>query len=164
MARNKLRNFVWLSVAFSIVASIALADARAPHKRPPIGLTFDWSSIGTDIEVHFIRTQGGSNEREQHLHISKRSTAKFEYMTGDVDGIPDWVDVEWQYNLVEAATYEDEHKHAKPARAHLDLKAMIPDSAIEEVARDPDRKQLKLICTFNDDKLELRYEVFQWQT
>lgn len=142
----------------AIIFSITSAS-----REPSIGLTLEWESIGSDVEINYIRTEGGQNERRVHTHISTRSPKSYALMPGDVDGIPKWMEIEWQYGIVDGKTYEEEHKYAKQAKAYIDLKALIPREYIEEVARDRNRKQLKLTGTFNDDKLSVRAEVYQWR-
>ena len=132
-------------------------------RRQSIGFSMEWNSIGSDIEVNYVRTQGGKNERETNTSISRKTSAHLSFMPGDVEGIPEWMEVEWLYGIVDAPTYELEHANAKPAKARFNLKEIIPQSVIEEVLQDRNRKQLKLIFTFNDDKLDLRYEVYQWR-
>ena len=148
---------------------LSLAGTLVGWKRQEsIGLTLDWYSVGSDVEIHYVRTQGVKNERETNTVISKTASKQYSYMPGDVEGIPEWMEVEWLYGLVYQPydvpnRYTAEHANAKPAKARFDLRKMIPLSVIEEVLQDRDRKQLKLIFTFNDDKLDLRYEVYQWR-
>jgi len=150
--------FVLLPFAAAIVFSMTTAS-----RETSIGLTLEWESTGSDVEINFIRTEGGHNEREDSITITKRSPKSYALMPADVVGIPKWMEVEWQYGIVEAKTYEDSHKYAKHAKAYIDLKALIPPEYIEEVARDRHRKQLKLTGTFNDDKLSVRADVYQWR-
>jgi hypothetical protein len=143
-------------------AGIVFSTATA-SREPSIGLTLEWESIGSDVEINYIRTEGGQNERRVHTHISKSSPAHYALMPGDVNGIAKWMKIEWQYGIVDGKTYEEAHRFAKHATAYIDLKALIPPEYIEEVARDRNRKQLKLTGTFNDDKLSVRAEVYQWR-
>ena len=164
MAEKQLRHRRSLLKAGGALGILSLAGTLVGWKRQEsIGLTLDWYSVGSDVEIRYVRTQGGKNERKTHTFISKIASKQYSYMPGDVEGIPNWMEVEWLYGIVDAETYELEHANAKPAKARFDLKAMIPRSAMEEVLQDRDRKQLKLIFTFNDDKLDLRYEVYQWR-
>lgn len=149
-------------VVFLFVAAIVYSMTVA-SREPSIGLTLEWESIGSDVEINYVRTEGGRNERKVHTHISKRSPKSYALMPGDVDGIPKWMVVEWQYGIIEAKTYDEAHRYAKHAKAYIDLKALIPPEYIEKVARDRHRKQLKLTGTFNDDKLSVRAEVYQWR-
>jgi len=162
MIRERLRKsqsvFVVLLFAAAIVFSMTTAS-----RETSIGLTLEWESTGGDVEINFIRTEGGHNEREDNITITKRSPKSYALMPGDVDGIPKWMEVEWQYGIVDGKTYEEEHKYARHAKAYIDLKALIPPEYIEEVVRDRHRKQLKLTGTFNDDKLSVRAEVYQWR-
>ena len=162
MFRERLRKSRPLIVVLLFSASIIFSMTSA-SREPSIGLTLEWESIGSDVEINFIRTEGGQNERRVHTHISKRSPKSYALMPGDVDGVPKWMQIEWQYGIVDGNTYEEEHKYAKQAKAYIDLKALIPPEYIEEVARDRNRKQLKLTGTFNDDKLSVRAEVYQWR-
>ena len=162
MIREKFRKLQ--SLIFVVLFSATTVFSMAAASRgPSIGLTLEWESTGSDVEINYVRTEGGQNERKVHTHISKRSPAQYALMPGDVDGIPRWMEVEWQYGIVEAKTYDEAHKYAKHAKAYIDLKALIPSKYIEEVARDRNRKQLKLTGTFNDDKLSVRAEVYQWR-
>lgn len=162
MIVKKLRRSTSLIVVFLLATSIVFGMTTAPTKTS-IGLTLEWESIGGDVEINYIRTEGGRNEREVHTHISKRSPKSYSFMPGDMNGIPKWMKIEWQYGLVEGKTYEEAHRYAKHAKAYIDLKALIPPEYIEEVARDRNRKQLKITGTFNDDKLSVRAEVYQWR-
>lgn len=162
MVKERLRKsqslIVVLLFATAIVYSITTAS-----REPSIGLTLEWESIGSDVEINFVRTEGGQNERKVHTHISKRSPKSYALMPGDVDGIPKWMEVEWQYGIVDGKTYEEAHRFAKHAKAYIDMKSLIPPKYIEEVARDRHRKQLRLTGTFNDDKLSVRADVYQWR-
>lgn len=162
MTREKFCKSQSLIFVLLFAAAIAFSTTAA-SRGPSIGLTVEWESIGSDVEINYIRTEGGQNERKVHTRISKRSPMHYSLMPGDVDGIPQWVEVEWQYGIVEAKTYDEAHKYAKHAKAYIDLKALIPPEYIEEVARDRHRKQLKLTGTFNDDKLSVRADVYQWR-
>ena len=162
MIRERLRKSRPLVVVLLFSAAIIFSITSA-SREPSIGLTLEWESIGSDVEINYVRTEGGRNERRVHTHISKRSPKSYALMPGDVDGIPKWMEIEWQYGIVDGKTYEEEHKCAKQAKAYIDLKALIPREYIEEVARDRNRKQLKLTGTFNDDKLSVRAEVYQWR-
>ncbi|WP_223471247.1 hypothetical protein [Massilia soli] len=162
MIRERLRKSRPLIMVFLFGAAIILSMTTA-SRESSIGLTLEWESIGSDVEINYVRTEGGQNERKVHTHISKSSPAHYALMPGDVDGIPKWMEIEWQYGIIDGKTYEEAHRFAKYAKAHIDLKALIPMEYIEEVARDRNRKQLKLTGTFNDDKLSVRAEVYQWR-
>lgn len=162
MIREKFRKSQSLIFVLLLSATIAFSTTAA-SRGPAIGLTLEWESTGSDVEINYVRTEGGQNERKVHTHISKRSPMHYALMPGDVDGIPKWMEVEWQYGIVDGKTYEEEHKYARHAKAYIDLKALIPPEYIEEVARDRNRKQLKLTGTFNDDKLSVRADVYQWR-
>ena len=162
MIRERLRKLPSLILVLLSAAAIIFGTTAA-SREPPIGLSLRWESIGSDVEINFIRTEGGHNERKDNITITKRSPKNYAFMPGDVDGVPKWMEVEWQYGIVEAKTYEEAHKYAKHAKAYIDLKALIPPGHIEEVARDRHRKQLKLTGTFNDDKLSIRADVYQWR-
>jgi hypothetical protein len=156
----------WLRREILLIAGVmgmlSLAPASATPGDQPIGLVFDWNSTGTDVYVVWIRTQGGSNEREFGMYVSKTSSKHLSYMPGDVNGIPEWMEVEWLYNLQEG-TYEETFAQAKPSKVRLDLKTLIPQADVDEVRRDSGRKVLKLIFTVNDDKLDFRHKVEQWR-
>lgn len=162
MVRERVRKSKSLIVVLLFAAAI-LFSMTVTSRAPSIGLTLRWESIGSDVEINYVRTEGRHNEREVHTTITKKSPANYAFMPGDVSGIPKWMEIEWQYGIVDGKTYEEEHKYAKHAKAYIDLKALIPREYIEEVARDRNRKQLKLIGTFNDDKLSVRAEVYQWR-
>lgn len=162
MIRERLRKSQPLIVVLLFFAAIIFSMTSA-SREPSIGLTLEWESIGNDVEINYIRTEGGQNERKVHTHISKRSPAHYALMPGDVDGIAKWMEIEWQYGIVDGKTYEESHRFAKHAKAYIDLKALIPPEYIEEVARARNRKQLKLTGTFNDDKFSVRAEVYQWR-
>jgi hypothetical protein len=162
MIREKFRKLQSL-IFVVLFSATTVFSMTAASRGPSIGLTLEWESTGGDVEINYVRTEGGQNERKVHTHISKRSPAQYALMPGDVDGIPKWMEVEWQYGIIEAKTYDEAHKYAKHAKAYIDLKALIPPEYIEEVARDRNRKQLKLTGTFNDDKLSIRAEVYQWR-
>ena len=162
MIRERLlKSQSWI-VVFLFTATILFSVTTA-SREPSIGLTLEWESIGSDVEINYVRTEGGKNERKVHTSVTKRSPKHYALMPGDVDGIPKWMVVEWQYGIVDGNTYEEEHKYARLAKAYIDLRALIPPEYIEEVARDRHRKQLKLTGTFNDDKLSMRAEVYQWR-
>lgn len=162
MVKERLRKSQSLIVVLLFSAAIVFSTTTA-SREPSIGLTLEWESIGSDVEINYVRTEGGQNERKVHTHISKHTPKSYALMPGDADGIPKWMQIEWQYGIVDGKTYEEEHKYAKHAKAYIDLKALIPREYIEEVARDRNRKQLKLIGTFNDHKLSVRAEVYQWR-
>ena len=149
-------------MVFLLAAAIILSMTTA-SRESSIGLTLEWESTGSDVEINYVRTEGGHNERKDYITVTKRSPKSYVYMPGDVDGIPKWMEIEWQYGIVDGKTYEEEHKYAKHAKAYIDLNALIPPKYIEEVARDRNRKQLKLTGTFNDDKLSVRAHVYQWR-
>jgi hypothetical protein len=162
MIREKLRKSQsWIVVL--LFAAATVFTMTKGFREPSIGLTLEWESIGSDVEINYIRTEGGQNERKVHTHISKRSPAQYALMPDDKGGIQKWMEIEWQYGIVDGKTYEEAHRFAKHAKAYIDLKALIPTEYIEEVARDRHRKQLKLTGTFNDDKLSIRAEVYQWR-
>jgi hypothetical protein len=162
MIRERLGKSKLVIVVLLFSAAIVFSMTVA-SREPAIGLTLEWESIGSDVEINLIRTEGGHNEREDNITITKRSPKNYAFMPGDVDGLPKWMEVEWQYGIVEAKTYEEAHRYAKHAKAHIDLKALIPPEYIVEVARDRNRKQLKLTGTFNDEKLNVRADVYQWR-
>ena len=164
MAEKQLRHRRSLLRTGGALGILLLAGTLMGWKRQPsIGLTLDWYSVGSDIEIRYVRVQGGKNERETHTFISKIASKQYSYMPGDVQGIPEWMEIEWLYGIVDAATYDLEHANVKPGKARFNLKEIIPRSAIDEVLQDRGRKQLKLIFTFNDDTLNLRYEIYQWR-
>ena len=162
MAKEKLHKSQSLIVAL-LFTSVIVSSATAAFQESSIGLTLEWQSIGSDVEINYVRTEGGKNERKVHTHISKHSPKSYALMPGDVDGIPKWMEVEWQYGIVDGKTYEEAHRFAKHAKANIDMKSLIPPEYIAEVARDRHRKQLKLTGIFNDDKLIFRAEVYQWR-
>jgi len=162
MAKEKLQKPQSLIVIL-LFAAVIVSSTTAAFQEPSIGLTLDWQSIGSDVEINYVRTEGGQNERKVHTHISKHSSKSYALMPGDVDGIPKWMEVEWQYGIVDGKTYEEAHRFAKHAKAYIDMKSLIPQEYIAEVARDRHRKQLKLTGTFNDDKLIFRADVYQWR-
>lgn len=162
MIRERLRKSRPLILVLLFSAAIIFSMTTA-SREPSIGLTLEWESIGSDVEINYVRTEGGRNERNDYITVTKRSPKSYIYMPGDVDGIPKWMEIVWQYGIVDGKTYEEEHKYAKHAKAYIDLKALIPPEYIVEVARDRNRKQLKLIGTFNDEKLSVRAEVYQWR-
>ena len=162
MIQERLRKSQSLIVVL-LFAAVIVFSMTVSSREPSIGLTLRWESIGSDVEINFIRTEGGHNERKDNITITKRSPKNYAFMPGEVNGIPKWMKIEWQYGIVDGKTYEEEHKYAKHAKAYIDLKALIPPEYIEEVSRDRNRKQLKLTGTFNDDKLSVRAEVYQWR-
>ena len=164
MVRERLRKSQSLIVVVVFLFSaVSVFSTTTASRKPSIGLTLEWESIGSDVEINYVRSEVGHNERKVHTHISKRSPKSYVLMPGDADGIPKWMQIEWQYGIVDGKTYEEEHKYAKHAKAYIDRKALIPREYTDEVARDRNRKQLKLIGTFNDDKLSVRGEVYQWR-
>lgn len=156
-----MRNFQVLITIF-LFAAIVFGMVGAV-KETSIGLSLRWESIGGDVEINYIRTENGQNEQMIHTIITKASPANYAFLPGDVDGIPKWMEVEWQYGIIDGKTYEEEHKYARHAKAYFDLKALIPSEYIEEIERDKNRKQLRLVGTFKEDKLGVRAEVFQWR-
>lgn len=162
MIREGLRKSQSVIVIISCAAAIIFSMTVASQE-PSIGLTLEWESIGSDVEINYVRTEGGQNERKDYITVTKRSPKNYTFMPGDVDGFPKWMEIEWQYGIVEAKTYEEAHRYAKHAKAYIDLKALISPGHIKEVAQDRHRKQLKLTGTFNDDKLSMRAEVYQWR-
>jgi len=162
MAKGRLRKSQSLIVVFLLAATIIFSTTTA-FQKISIGLTLDWQSAGRDVEINYVRTEGGKNERKTHTHISKNSPMSYALMPGDVDGIPKWMEVQWQYGIVDGKTYEEAHRFAKHAKAYINLKSLIPPEYIEEVARDRHCKQLRLNGTFNDDKFSFRADVYQWR-
>lgn len=161
MVEEKLRHR--RSILKSLLVVSAGVISLGGWGRKAIGFSLNWESVGSDVTVHYIRFQGGTNEQKQYMGISKRSPKQYAYMPYDTNGIPEWMEVEWVYGVIDAETYELEHKYAKPAKARFDLKDLIPQSAIDEVAADRGRKQLKLTFTFNEDQLGMRYEIYKWR-
>lgn len=153
------RRSILKSIGIVAVGIIPLSGWR----RKAIGFSLNWESVGSDVTVHYIRFQGGTNEQKQYMGISKRSPKQFAYMPGDTNGMPEWMEVDWVYGVVDAETAKLAHQYAKPAKARFDLKALIPQSAIDEVMADRGRKQLKLTFTFNEDQLDMRYEIYTWR-
>lgn len=162
MIREKIRKSKSLIFVLLLSATIVFSTTAA-SRGPSIGLTLEWESIGSDVEINYIRTEGGNNERKDHITSTKRSPKQYAFMPGEVDSVPKWMEVEWQYGIVDGKTYAEAHRYAKHAKAYIDLKASIPPAYIEEVARDRHRKQLKLTGTFNDDKVSIRADIYQWR-
>lgn len=162
MNREQVRKSLsWFVVPLFTAAIMFMMTSTARQRS--IGLTLEWESVGSDVEINYIRTERGHDERKNYLTITKRSPAHYALMPGDMEGFPKWMEVEWQYGIIDGKTYEEAHRFAKHAKAYIDLKALVPPEYLEEVARDRNRKQLKLIGTFNDDKLSVRAEVYQWR-
>lgn len=155
-----------------IAGVLPLASACQGKDLSFVGFSMVFESPSTKINIDRFAWSNMRNERglfsEGGMHLSPQSPAEMAFMGEEVGGLVEWFEVTWRSPLVPAnpdGDEESEYIHAKRYTQRVYPRIVVPQSVLEwaaQVTPRSERRVLKLKFIFEDSKLRLEYEKYQW--